>query len=205
MSIDLLRGGIRGWLEAQTRIDAWDLDIPANVPTVISGTRYPANCAVEMPIKDLSIEWKNSYCEASGRFNYLLLYRFSGKAAKHQLPVQSAEILVGYLCERAARGPCDIWEDILRLQVIQVADPVTIARVEGEDKDWLIICQIEFEITFLSNAELDGLDGVLSPLPSTSPTPPIVEVRAGLNRSYTPVTQLVGTYTLDQNLTINLP
>lgn len=184
MSIRQLRQGIRSWLSALVRIDVWDLDLPANVPTVIGGKRYPANTAVELPVEDFSLRRTNGYLEASGKFCYAILYRFAGKAAKEQLPVKAVESLVGYLCERAVVDRSEIWEDILDLEVSQVPDPVKLARVEGEDGDWLIIARLEFNIDFISNAAAD-FDN-LQP-PTTEPDPvPITRITIGLNRSEVP-------------------
>jgi hypothetical protein len=199
LSIYRLREGLRVWLNRQTRIDVWDIDVPRNVPTVIDGVRYPANTAIEMPVKDFGLTRRESYVEGEGRFVYGLLYRFSHKAAKHQLPVSSVENLVNYLCEYAISNPDDIYEDILGIAVDNVANPVAIARVEGEDQDWLIIGRVELSITFVSSARIlmDGDDtplangfGTLQP-PGRIPEPTTVnihEIRTGLFRSRLPVT-----------------
>lgn len=185
MSIKQLRAGIRAWIGSITRIDAWDLDTPKNVPTVLSGVRYPANCAIEMPVKSFGLRRVNGTTEADGRFNYTLLYRFSGKASKHQLPMPSVENLVNYLAERAVREPQLLWEDILELDVDEIADPVNLARIEGEDGDWLIVAQLEMQIRFISYATAADSSNLQPVAPSVEP-PAISQIRIGLNRSWLP-------------------
>ncbi|MBE9178676.1 hypothetical protein IQ268_08900 [Oculatella sp. LEGE 06141] len=203
MSIRQLRTGIRSWIESTVRVDAWDLDVPANVPTIINEQRYPSNCAVELPIKDFGVRKANGYLEASGRFMYGILYRYTARAAKEQLPVKLVENLIHYLAEQAVAYPQTLFDDIVTLDIDSIANPVSIARIEGEDKDWLLIGRIELNIEFVSNAEADF--GSLQPgTDSEEPFTP-TSIQVGLNRSYYPVNPIdPGSYTLDRLLNISL-
>lgn len=190
------------------RVDVWDLDVPRNVPTVVAGVRYPANAAVEIPIKDFGLMRAEGYTEGEGRFTYGLLYRFSGKAAKHQLPVSSVENLICFLSEYAIANPAALWDGILHLEVDNVANPVSINRVEGEDQDWLIVGRLEMKIKFVADS-MSG-DGqyfdVLQPAVLTEPTPPIAitEIRTGLFRATFPVKPGdPSTYIKDQELVLS--
>jgi hypothetical protein len=207
MSIRQIRAGIRAWLESQVRIDAWDLDVPANLPTVIEGDRFPANSAVEAPVQDLTLRNRGDWVEASGLFVYGIVYRFSGKAAKEQLPVAAVEALVNFLLEQAvyAYGELDGCSGIIkRVEVPPIEAPVTLARVEGEDSDWLVIARLEFIITFRSRASAD-FDELQPTLP---PDAAIVLQRLSIavNRAYSPVTPDVpATYTEDTRITLQAP
>ena len=209
MSIRELRNGIRTWLNQMVRIDAWDLDVPRNVPRVIDGAKYPANTAVEMPVKDFSLIRQDNYVQANGRFVYALLYRFSGKAAKHQLPMSAVENLVNFLSEYAVNNPRLLGDTVLDLQV-NVANPVAIARVEGEDKDWLIIGRLEMAIQWVSNAiDFDAETGFgnLQPDSLTEPESPLTisEIRMGLFRAQFPVNPNdPDTFVKDQDLSLDL-
>lgn len=187
MSVKKLKAGIRAWLESIVRIDAWDLDTPKNVPTVLQGKRYPANCAIDLPVKSLKLRQSNmGQLQGSGHFIYILLYRFSGKASKMQLPVGSVESLVNYLLERAVAYPQEIYEDIIKLEVQSIADPVSLARVEGEDQDWLIVARLELEIAFLSDAESDFTN--LQPVGPDDAPIEVTQINLGLNRATFPAT-----------------
>lgn len=210
MSIKLLRDGLRAWLGGMVRIDVWDLDVPRNVPTVIGGVRYPANSAVEIPIKDFGLRQSEGYTEGEGKFTYGLLYRFSGKAAKHQLPVSSVENLICFLSEYAIANPAALWDGILHLEVDNVASPVSINRVEGEDQDWLIVGRLEMKIKFIASAtdleagQFTGFD-VLQPAVLTEPIPPIEinQIRTGLYRALFPLNpDDPATYIKDQEIII---
>lgn len=209
MSMKLLREGIRTWLNSMVRIDVWDLDAPRNVPTVINGTRYPANCAVEIPVKDLSLKREAGYTEADGRFTYGLMYRFSGKAAKHQLPVSAVENLIMFLSEYAIVNPSVLWEDILGLEVENVSSPVGINRVEGEDQDWLIIGRLEMRIKFVANAVNlpGGFDNLQSPVLTQPPAPLVInQIQTGLYRAKFPVNpDDPTTYVKDQTIKLDIP
>lgn len=203
MSIALLRAGTRAWLESQTRIDAWDLDLPANVPTVLEvGTppvkkRYAANSAIELPVERLKLQRVGNQIEGTGEFGYVILYRFSGKASKEQLPVKAVENSVNYLLQEAIAYPQDLWEGI-RAMSTNVDAPVTIARTDGEDKDWLIIARLEFDIRFASIAEPDEV--LQPPLPPEPPTQ-LNQLAIAVNRSLSPVTpDDPATYTEDTRI-----
>lgn len=188
MSIALLRTGLRNWLESKTRIDAWDLDLPANVPTVLevgsppAKKRYAANAAIELPVSKLRLRRLGNQVEGEGRFSYAILYRFSGKASKEQLPVKAAENLTNYLLQEAVAYPQDLWDGIRGLEA-NSPDPITLARTEGEDKDWLIVARLEFDIRFRSNALPDE---VLQPPTPEPPSPPLT-LAIAVNRSLHPV------------------
>lgn len=204
MSVKKVKAGIRTWLESIVRIDAWDLDTPKNVPTVLDGKRYPANCAIDLPVKSLRLRQSNlGQLEGAGRFIYILLYRFSGKASKMQLPVGSVESLVNYLLERAVAYPQEIYEDIIKLDIASIADPVSIARVEGEDQDWLIVARLELDITFLSDAESDFAN--LQPATPEGDPFTVTQINLGLNRATYPVKPSdPDTFTFDRLIEIPL-
>lgn len=196
MSIKQLRAGIRTWLIKTVRIDTWDLDVPRNVPTVIGGVRSPANCAIEMPVKDFGVERSEGYTKAKGRFVYALMYRFSSKASAHQLPMSQLENLMNYLSEFVVVNPRELWDDCFSIEINNVANPVGVGRVEGEDQDWLLITRLEMTIEFLSIAELDFAGGtggnssnLLNPdAPILTPTPPpITRIIAGVHRAASPL------------------
>lgn len=206
MSIRELRDGLRDWLNQQVRIDAWDLDVPRNVPRVIDGVKYPANTAVEMPVRDFSLIRQDNYVQANGRFVYALLYRFSGKAAKHQLPISSVENLINYLSEYAVNNPRALEDTVIDVQVSTSA-PVTVARVEGEDRDWLVIGRLEMAIQWVSSAiDFSGF-GNLQPGSLTEPDEPLLinEIRMGLFRAQFPVNPNdPDTYVKDRDLALDL-
>lgn len=205
MSVREIREGIRAWLSDMVRIDAWDLDVPRNVPRVIDGVKFPANTAVEMPIKDFSLIRQDNYVQANGRFVYALLYRFSGKAAKHQLPMSSVENLIHFLSEYAVNNPRALADSVMDLQV-STANPVAIARVEGEDKDWLVIGRLEMEIRWISDA-IEFAGSGLQPGSLTALPNPITinEIRMGLFRAHFPVNPNdPDTFVKDQELSLDL-
>jgi hypothetical protein len=201
MSIKQLRTGIRAWLEREIRIDAWDLDAPANLPMVVDGVRYPANSAIEVPVQDLSFYQASGTVYGRGKFIYLFIYRFAGAAAKEQLPVSEVESLINYLCEQAVLYPQELWERIKLLEIQPIEQPVILARVEGEDSDWLLVGRLEMEIEFRSDAADDF--GDLQP--ATPPDKDIVlkQLAIAVNRSYSPVTTDVpASYTQDAVITL---
>jgi hypothetical protein len=59
MSIRILRNNIRAWIERYISIQSWDLDVPHNVARVMAvggvDKRFPANCAIELPVRDLIV------------------------------------------------------------------------------------------------------------------------------------------------------
>lgn len=207
MSITLLRTGIRSWLQSKTRIDVWDLDLPSNLPTVIevgnppTKTRYAANSAIELPVRKLRFKRVGSQVEAIGEFGYVILYRFSGKASKEQLPVKAIENLVNWLLQEAIAYPQDLWEGVRSLE-ISIDEPVSLARTEGEDKDWLVVARIEFEARFVSIAD---------PSPALQPVQPVQpeiqteinQLAIAVNRSLSPVRpDDAATYTEDTRITL---
>lgn len=207
MSIRAIRRSIRTWLESQVRIDAWDLDVPANLPTVIKGDRYPANSAIEAPVQDLAFRNRGEWVEGSGLFIYGIVYRFSGRAAKEQLPIAAVEALVNYLLEQAVYAYAELdgcSGAIKRIEVPPIEAPVTVARVEGEDSDWLLIARLEFQITFRSYAAADFAELQ----PTLPPDAAIVlrELTIVVNRAYSPVTpDDDATYTEDARLELQAP
>jgi hypothetical protein len=190
MAIALLRAGLRHWLSSQTRVDIWDLDLPANVPTVVeSGTpplkkRYPANSAVEMPVSDLKMAREGFQVEAAGKFTYLILYRFSGKASKEQLPIKAVETLIESLIGQAILYPQDVWEGVRSLSA-DISEPVTLGRMEGEDGDWLIIARIELQIRFVSIPEVGST--LQPPILDVDMPIPVQQLKLGIYRSLHPV------------------
>jgi hypothetical protein len=208
MSVRILRNNIRAWIERFISIQSWDLDVPPNVARVmaVSGQdrRFPANCAIELPVRDLIIRKGVGEIEAEALLQYLILYRFSGNMAKHQLPMGAVELVVNYLCERAARYPGEIWEDIIGIDTEMVNDVAGLGRVEGEDGDWLIIAKPEFRIKFISRAQEDiETNGVLQP-PIGVIDPPVEfsSLTIKVNRSDSPVNLEPNTYILDRLLEI---
>lgn len=201
MSVALVRKGLRAWISSRTRIDAWDLDVPSNVPTVLDTgavrRRYPANCAMELPITNLLLQKSANQVEGQALFTYLILFRFSGKAAKEQLPTGDVENLVNWLGQEAVYWPGEIWAGVRQLTA-QADEPVVLARVEGEDSDWLLIARLEFEIRFISQAVAPE---VVQPPPLADPGITLNRVNINVNRSDIPVTPSVPeTYTLDRQL-----
>lgn len=209
MGVRILRNNIRAWIEQYISIQSWDLDVPPNVARVMAvegvDRRFPANCAIELPVRDLIIRKGVGEIEAEALLQYLILYRFSGNMAKHQLPMGAVELVVNYLCERAARYPGEIWEDIIGIETEMVNDVAGLGRVEGEDGDWLIIAKPEFRIKFISRAQEDiETNGVLQP-PIGVIDPPVefTSLTIKVNRSDSPVTTVPNTYALDRLLEIN--
>lgn len=207
MSIRILRNNLRAWIEGKISIQSWDLDVPPNVARVMSvagvDKRFPANCAIELPVRDLIVrKGGNREIEAEALLQYLILYRFSGNMAKHQLPMGAVELVVNYLCERAARYPGEIWEEIIGIETEMVNDVAGLGRVEGEDGDWLIIAKPEFRIKFISRAQEDiETNGVLQP-PIGVIDPPVdfTGLTIKVNRSDSPITTEPNTYILDRLL-----
>ena len=208
MSVRILRNNIRAWIERFISIQSWDLDVPPNVARVMSvegvDKRFPANCAIELPVRDLITRKGVGEIEAEALLQYLILYRFSGNMSKHQLPMGAVELVVNYLCERAARYPGEIWEDIIGIDTEMVNDVAGLGRVEGEDGDWLIIAKPEFRIKFISRAQEDiETNGVLQP-PIGVIDPPVefTSLTIAVNRSDSPVTTEPDTFILDRLLEI---
>lgn len=219
MSTRKIRNNLKTWLESWIRIDAWDLDVPSNVPIELMGRRFPAMTAVALPLQDLTLFREDStLVMAEARFPYDLIYRFNASAARHQLPSDEVELIINFLSERAARYPQDISPDISRIEVDRLADPCAIGRVLGEDGDWLILGRLELKIAFISDAEKDlaSVLNILQPKPSeihdasqdgtpgAKPGDPIRvdAIRLGFNRSITPSVNPSDptTFTLDQLL-----
>lgn len=162
MSTRLIRSNLKAWLESWIRIDAWDLDVPANIPIELNGRRYPAMTAVALPLQDLTLYREDStLVMATARFAYDFIYRFNGSASRHQLPSDEVELIVNFLAERAARYPQEISTDISSIEVDRLADPCAIGRVLGEDGDWLILGKLELKISFISDAQKD-LESILA-------------------------------------------
>jgi hypothetical protein len=209
MSIRILRNNLRSWIEQYISIQSWDLDVPANVPRVINdnGTdrRFPANCAIELPIRELTITRAEDQVEGEALFQYLILYRFNGRAAKKQLPMGNVELIVNFLCERAAFVPGEIWEDVISIETETVNEAVSLGRVEGEDGDWLLIAKPEFRIRFVSRAQDDlATDGTLQPATGLIDAPvTLSSLSIAVNASDKPVTTLPDTFNLD--LLLELP
>ena len=208
MSVRILRNNIRAWIERFVSIQSWDLDVPPNVARVMAvegvDKRFPANCAIELPVRDLITRKGVGEIEAEALLQYLILYRFSGNMSKHQLPMGAVELVVNYLCERAARYPGEIWEDIIGIDTEMVNDVAGLGRVEGEDGDWLIIAKPEFRIKFISRAQEDiETNGVLQP-PIGVIDPPVefTSLTIAVNRSDSPVTTEPDTFILDRLLEI---
>ena len=204
MSTRLIRLNLKKWLESWIRIDAWDLDVPANIPIEVNGRRFPAMTAVALPLQDLTLYREDStLVMATARFAYDFIYRFNGSAPRYQLPSDEVELIINFLAERAARYPQDISTDISSIEVDRLADPCAIGRVLGEDGDWLILGKLELKISFISDAQKD-LESILNILqlkpseihdasqsglpPGTKPGNPITidTIRVGFNRSKAP-------------------
>ena len=212
MSIRILRNNLRAWIEGKISIQSWDLDVPPNVARVMSvagvDKRFPANCAIELPVRDLIARKGTGQMageiECEALFQYLIIYRYSGNMAKAQLPMGAVELVVNYLCERAARYPGEIWEDVTSIETEMVNDVAGLGRVQGEDGDWLIIAKPEFRIKFISRAQEDiETNGTLQP-PIGEVDTPINFTRLNLkvNRSDSPITTEPNTYILDRLLEI---
>lgn len=196
MSVKKIKTGLRAWLLLRARIDAWDLDAPKNLPTVLGGQRYPSNIGIELPVEDLRLRRSREEVEASGRFSFLLVFRFSGKAAKEQLPMGSCEALQNWLTQEAVRSPQAIWEGIRSLEAY-ADSPVSLARVAGEDSDWLIVLRLDFLADFYSRATPDEFGGLQPGLPQIDPTE-LKQIAIAVNRALHPVTPaLPETYTQD--------
>jgi hypothetical protein len=166
--------------------------------------RFPANCAIELPARDLIVRKGVGEIEAEALLQYLILYRYSGQMAKHQLPMGAVELVVNYLCERAARYPGEIWEDIIGVDTEMINDVAGLGRVEGEDGDWLIIAKPEFRIKYISRAQEDiETNGVLQPpIGAIDPDVNFSNLTIKVNRSDSPVTAKPNTYILDRLLEI---
>jgi hypothetical protein len=180
--------GLRSWIAGQIRIDQWDLDLPVNVPTVIESSnvtkRYAANSAIELPIQNLSLTRAANSIEGAATFTNIIVYRFSGAAAKEQLPLKAVTEIINYLSQEAIREPQSIWANIRKIDVAGIDEPVSLARTDGEDGDWLLVGRLELNISFLS---LAGIPDVLQPPVDDSGTP-FNQLELAVYRALSPVT-----------------
>lgn len=154
MSISTIRANIRSRLESIVRIDNWDLDWPKNRDTKISyqGVDYflPANVANYDPIVDLNYRKGQITAELDAIFKYFITYRFDNRLAKDQLPIDQLEDLQQYLITAFVLQPNCADKSITRIEVAREEYPVRIARIDGEDGDWVVTIVLPLMISFRS-------------------------------------------------------
>lgn len=213
MSLFRIRNSIKTWVEKYISIESWSIDVPNNVPRVLTITTgapptpqqklFPANCAIAMPVQDFKLYKEDGQAIGEAVFKVAILYRFSKDARKEQLPLARVELIANFLCERASLFPTEIHPDIRTIETDSINELVSLGRVDGEDNDWLLIAKPEFKIEFVSRATADlELEASLQP-PQTIDRPTIfTRADIGINRSDYPVTFEPGTFALDLLLVI---
>lgn len=217
VSVYRIRNSLKTWIEGYINIQSWDLDVPPNVPRVLDVTvpgnpptiekkRFPANCAIALPILDFKSYRANEQPHGQATFSFAILFRFNTKnVAKHQLPLAKVELIVNFLAERACLYPKEIDQDISSIETDSINEAVSIGRVSGEDGDWLLIAKPEFTIEFISRAQEDfEAEACLQPaLGAIDPPVAFTGLDLRVNRSDYPVTTETGTFSLD--LLMELP
>lgn len=221
MSVYRIRQSFKTWLERWINIQAWDLDVPGNIPRVldvsvpppagsppntqptIEKRRFPSNCAIELPIRDYRAFAEEGQPQGIATFSYLLMFRFNTKSiAKHQLPMGKVELIVNYLADRAALNPGEISLDISNIETDQINEAVSVGKTQGEDGDWLLIAKPEFTVSFKSNAQADfEAEQCLQPAYGIIDRPvTFTGLTIAVNRSDYPVTTEPDTFSLDRLL-----
>lgn len=170
-NITTTRAKLRQWLESFIRIDQWDADPPDKLysSTSTDAALYPANTAIEYPVKNLIYRRTDvSGVTGAGEFSISIVYRYPGELTLHELPVEKMEAVSQYIQAMSllSLSGCE------GIRHAEPADnnefPVQVQRMENDQSDWLIFCNVTLLIEFaLTDFGIDPEFGT----PPEAPTP----------------------------------
>jgi hypothetical protein len=165
MSVLRVRNAIESFLNESVRIDAWDLDNPSNVATLLTvenqSREYPANAAYFDPVADLYYEKDGFIVKYTGIFRYYITYRFHRDLSKYQLPVKQLEALQEFLIATLLSEPGRLGIAVNSIGVEKEEYPLYVRRIIGEDSDWLITIVLPLMIKAI--ADIDPFDDIQPP------------------------------------------
>jgi hypothetical protein len=165
MSVLRVRNAIESFLNESVRIDAWDLDNPSNVATLLTvenqSREYPANAAYFDPVADLYYEKDGFIVKYTGIFRYYITYRFHRDLSKYQLPVKQLEALQEFLIATLLSEPGRLGIAVNSIGVEKEEYPLYVRRIIGEDSDWLITIVLPLMIKAI--ADTDPFDDIQPP------------------------------------------
>lgn len=150
MKYSELRQTIRTWLGNQIRIDKWSVETPSQVVRVINNVAYPANVALESPVKDVYVSdstFVNGYRSIHCVLPYAIQYRFSHQLKIDDLPQSPITALYfNVIADWLLKGT-KLSEDILRTGTTDIVEsPIIVSRMGDASSDWLITLLFEFEV-----------------------------------------------------------
>jgi hypothetical protein len=143
---DELRASLKAFLAQHLRLDAWGIDLPANV----ENPAKPPSVALDEPAKfdtDQGFLSETAPVRLPATFGFQILYRFGAEMRYNQLPrgiLESKLVWLRTLFRLCAN--CDINEEI-DPSSIRTSSSVAIAR--QQNKEWILVCKISFSFDTL--------------------------------------------------------
>ena len=167
MTIAKLQSAFQNFLSDLTRIDAWGIEEPINLVTMIDGEAFPANSAIALPVRELEFQHTGTRIEGTATFEFMLAYRYFHKLNIEALPMGYFQELVEFLNTQVlllTRLPTS--DQLLRATLaadsglLEVLNgfpnpkPAIISKIEGENGDWLLVGSVRFRCRFESVPDL---------------------------------------------------
>lgn len=159
MKYSELRSAIRNWFTQQIWVQEWSVDPPRQLFKVFNDVQYPANIALEAPIKDIYVPDTNSRVAIGQRVIHVVLpyavqYRFPSRLKLNELPQTQLTVLYTNVLTQWLSNGAALEDDILSVNTTDIVEsPISISRISDASTDWLITLLFEFEIECLFEPE----------------------------------------------------